>query len=94
MTTIASSPALGRAVRAERERRGLTQRQLADRAGVGRQWLVGFELGDKHSAPLDMIFRVLQALDLTVTLAPPPTPPPVPEVDLATVLARHSGPDR
>ncbi|MEI2776649.1 MAG: helix-turn-helix domain-containing protein [Tetrasphaera sp.] len=91
MTTVTSAHAFGRLVKETREARGLTQARLAELAGVGRQWLVGFESGDKRSAPLAMIFRVLGALGLEVTLAPPPpSPPPSPPVDLSAIIAAHT----
>lgn len=65
---------------------------LAARAKVGRQWLIGFELGDKHSAPLDMVFRVLSALDLDLTLTPPPPQTSPPPIDLDEIINRHTGP--
>ncbi len=94
MATVDNAFAFGRVIREAREQRGLTQAALAEAAGVGRQWLVGFELGDKESAPLAMILRVLGALDLEVTLAPPPASPAprVSEVDLDAIIARTTGP--
>ncbi|PPJ31713.1 hypothetical protein C5E45_22910 [Nocardia nova] len=62
---------LGPALREIRVADGLTQSALAALAGVGRQWLNSFELGNKPSAPLDMVTRVASALDVTLVLAPP-----------------------
>ena len=78
MTTHAyvDSPShLGGVVRDARVERRLTQSELARDAGVGRQWLVAFEAGDKESAPLDMVFRLLRALDLSVVLDATPARP-------------------
>lgn len=61
---------LGSAIRDGRAEAGLTQAELAAEAGVGRQWLVELEAGDKASAPFDMVMRVLRALTLEVTLDP------------------------
>lgn len=66
---IQAAAALGDLVREARLAHGLSQTQLAADAAVGRQWLVGLEAGDKASAPLDMVLRVLRALALDVTLA-------------------------
>ena len=40
-------------------------------AGVGRQWLNAFEMGDKPSAPLDMVMRVADALGVSLLLTRP-----------------------
>lgn len=89
---VGDEVALGALVRETRIRLGLTQTELAADAGVGRQWLVAFEAGDKHSAPLDMVFRLLRELDLAVTLQPA-TPPVVdlgiPVITATEVLERH-----
>jgi transcriptional regulator with XRE-family HTH domain len=87
---------LGAAVRNARIEQELSQVELAEDARVGRQWLVGFEAGDKASAPFDMVMRVLRALNLEVVLDPrTPTrrypdlvfPPPT----ASEVLVRFSG---
>lgn len=59
---------LGRALREERRKQGLTQSELASRAQVSRGWLVRLEAGH-GSAEMDTVFRVIAALGLTVTLA-------------------------
>jgi HTH-type transcriptional regulator/antitoxin HipB len=60
---------LGRALREERRRQGLTQTDLAGRAQVSRGWLIRLEAGH-GTAEMDTVFRVIAALGLTVTLAP------------------------
>lgn len=76
MTTalVHDAAELGLLVRETRLQQGLSQTELAIDARVGRQWLVGFEAGDKASAPLDMVLRLLQALRLDVTLSGSPAP--------------------
>ncbi len=69
-TTVKDAARLGDAVRKARAEAGMTQAELASDAGVGRQWLVAFEAGDKISAPFDMVMRVLRVLELEVTLDP------------------------
>jgi transcriptional regulator with XRE-family HTH domain len=70
---VASRPDdLGPALREARLADGLTQAALAELAQVGRQWLNAFELGEKASAPLDMVMRVIAALDVSVVLTRPP----------------------
>jgi len=58
---------LGTSVRVQRERLGLSQQALADRAGVTREWVVRFENG-KVSVPLNLVFDVLTAVKLTIDL--------------------------
>lgn len=61
---------LGPALREARITEDLTQQGLASIAGVGRQWLNAFEAGQKGSAPLDMVMRVITALGVSVMLSP------------------------
>lgn len=98
MTTFIAGDArqVGSIIRGARLREGLSQSELASDAGVGRQWLVGLEAGDKASAPLDMVLRVLRALELDVTLsgAAPERrfgddQPPMPTA--SEILARYVG---
>lgn len=66
---ISESRRLGRALREERRRQGLTQADLARRAQASRGWLIRLEAGH-GTAEMDTVFRVIAALGLTVTLAP------------------------
>lgn len=59
---------LGAAVRHRRRAAGLTQAALADRAGVSRQWLSGFESGKSPGAELGKVLDVLAALHLALDL--------------------------
>lgn len=71
---------------------GMTQSALAQIAGVGRQWLNSFELGEKTAAPLDMVMRVIAALHTSVTLSTPHPPAyeaPVPDIDLDALLRTY-----
>lgn len=61
---------LGAAVRAARERAGLSQRELAARAGVERQWLVLLETGRVANPMLGNVFKTLAALELQLEVAP------------------------
>lgn len=54
-------------MRAQREQRGLTQAQLADRARVSRESVSRLESG-RDNARLSLVLNVLSALDLDVTL--------------------------
>ena len=63
---------LGAAVREARRASGLSQEALAQRAGVGRQWLSRLETGSNPGAELRMVLDVLAALELAVELGPSP----------------------
>ena len=54
---------LAAGIRAERKRLGLSQAALAERAGVGRDWIIGLEKG-KSTAEIGLILRTLRALGL------------------------------
>ena len=58
---------LAAAVRAERKRLGLSQSALANKAGVGRDWIIGLEKG-KATAEIGLVLRTLKSLGLTVQL--------------------------
>ncbi|MDR1799725.1 MAG: helix-turn-helix domain-containing protein [Bifidobacteriaceae bacterium] len=75
-TTVGDARQLGAAIRQARVQLGLSQAELATDAKVGRQWLVGLEAGDKGSAPLNMVLRVLAALGQSVVLDPGAARPP------------------
>ncbi|MPY97386.1 MAG: helix-turn-helix domain-containing protein [Actinophytocola sp.] len=80
---------LGAALREARLAEGITQSALAQLVGVSRQWLSAFEMGAKSSAPLDMVMRIVAALDVSVTLSRPAPPAPADEeepVDLDALL--------
>lgn len=84
MTTISvhRPDDLGPLLRDVRLELGVTQSALAAKAKVGRQWLNAFELGDKWTAPLDLVYRVLSALEVTVEMVPEPAPHPDADDDL------------
>jgi transcriptional regulator with XRE-family HTH domain len=74
MARRSSPPAVKRATRglvedvtAWRKLRGLTQAQLADRAGIARATLARFEQGD-GGISLDSLLRVLRALGILENL--------------------------
>jgi y4mF family transcriptional regulator len=58
---------LGNIVREKREARGLTQRQLADHAGVSRLWLLQIEAGHA-GAEFGRVLRLIASLDLALDL--------------------------
>jgi HTH-type transcriptional regulator/antitoxin HipB len=64
---LASIHDLVAAVRGRRRQLGLSQAELASRAGVSRQWLVAFEAG-KPTVELSLVLRLLDALGLRLAL--------------------------
>lgn len=73
MRSIQTTRAFGAAVRRARKDRGMTQAELAAKAGVGRPWLSELETG-KRTAELGRALSVLSALDVAVTFVPAPKP--------------------
>jgi HTH-type transcriptional regulator/antitoxin HipB len=61
---IASTSDIAAIVRGRRQELGLSQGEVALRAGVSRRWLVGFEGAGSTHAELGTTLRVLDALDL------------------------------
>jgi HTH-type transcriptional regulator/antitoxin HipB len=78
---------LGLRLRDERQRAGLTQAALAERAGVSRRWLVEFESG-KDTAEFGLALKVVRALGLIIEV----NQAPVLAVDLDELLNNLGGP--
>lgn len=70
MNTIANSVELGAAIRAERKRLKVTQKELAMAAGTGLRFLSELERG-KPTSRLEGVFKVLQALGLKLLVERP-----------------------
>jgi HTH-type transcriptional regulator/antitoxin HipB len=85
---------LGLLVRERRHDLRLSQQELANRASVGRPWLVAVEAGHPR-AELGKLLALLSELGLTVDVSPrrdgqPPEPGTQPEVvDLDELLQSH-----
>jgi len=58
-----SLPKLGAAVRALRQKRGMTQKDLAQAANVSRQWIINIEAGKTPGLEIGRLMRTLDALD-------------------------------
>ncbi len=63
-----SLPKLATAVRTLRRRRGWSQAELAKRADVSRQWIVGVEQGHTEGMEVGRLMRVLDALDASLVV--------------------------
>jgi transcriptional regulator with XRE-family HTH domain len=53
----------GRAVRAIRDEKGISQEELAHRSGVDRSYMGGIERGERNPS-LKNIFRIAEGLDV------------------------------
>jgi HTH-type transcriptional regulator/antitoxin HipB len=88
---VASVAHLSGAIRGRRKDLGLSQDDLAQRAGVSRRWVVAFEGGGSTHVELGAVLRVLSALDLELDVSPrgsdsrTTTRPAVPADDPSTV---------
>lgn len=67
--TIRDPKQLGAALQRERKRQGLTQKQLAGKAGLRQQTISGVE-GGKLRSELQVIFDIMTALGLELALTP------------------------
>jgi HTH-type transcriptional regulator/antitoxin HipB len=91
--TVRSIRDLAAAVRGRRIDLGLTQAELASRAGVSRKWIYEFEAG-KPKAEFGLILRVLDALALALELTPSDDVRASAEgatVDLDVLIDEHRG---
>lgn len=75
---------LGHRIRTAREARGLSQKQLADLAGIGKTAMFDLEHGNP-GVRLNTLLAVLHILDISLNLDTPeslnPTPPTPPATD-------------
>jgi y4mF family transcriptional regulator len=65
---------LGAALKGRRQQLGLTQRELAERAGIGLRSLKEIESGEGNPR-LDSLFKFFAALGLDMIAEPTPTDP-------------------
>jgi len=59
---------LGMLIRHQRQKLGIDQATLAERAGVSRYWIIGIE-GGKERADVGLVLRTLRALGLNVDVS-------------------------
>lgn len=83
----------GTLVRAERERRGWSQSELAGRVGVSLPWISQFERG-KATAQIDLVLKTLAALEIRLWAGDPPESrgPKAVGIDLDQLLKGLSDP--
>ena len=82
---------LGTIIREKRKRLGLDQKELAQRVGVSRQWIVAIEQG-KSGAALGLVLRTLFALGITLDardLPPKKSSTDTPDLDAIIEAARR-----
>jgi HTH-type transcriptional regulator/antitoxin HipB len=77
-------------VRGQRLGAGLTQAQLAARAGVSRQWVSELEHG-KPTAELGLVLALLDTLRLSLDVRDEGEYPASQAADLDAVLEEHRG---
>src|SRR2546430_17595653 len=83
---------IGAAVRGRRKDLGLSQADLAARAGVSRRWVYQLEAG-KQTAALGLVLRVLDQIDIGLSLdSARKTPDSERAVDLDSLLRRYRKP--
>ena len=84
--------ALGAQIRSARRRQGLTQMQLAERAGVSRSWLIGVERGANPRAEINLVLKVIAVLHLRMIIEerrPPSAGDDVDPSPLNAIINRH-----
>ncbi|MDR2973195.1 MAG: type II toxin-antitoxin system Y4mF family antitoxin [Propionibacteriaceae bacterium] len=87
---LTSPEAVAATVRAARKRAGLSQAELALKAGVGRRFVVDVEAGHPR-AELGKVLAVLDAVGVhALALPPPPVTRTLEDVDLDQVVARFA----
>ena len=69
MKQIRSSREIGYIVRARRRDMGITQKELAQRAGVSERLIIALELGDATGIRLDKLLNVLVPLGLCLSVS-------------------------
>ncbi|MCL2422873.1 MAG: helix-turn-helix domain-containing protein [Micrococcales bacterium] len=81
---LTTTDRVGHAVRDARHAAGLTQQQLATRAGVSRRWLIDLEAGRSQRTELGLVLATLRALGLSLTVE---EPPPITNPEVLAALA-------
>jgi HTH-type transcriptional regulator/antitoxin HipB len=77
---------LGRYLRDRRRSAGLSQTEVATRAGLSRRWLSDLEAG-KPTVEIGLVLKLIASLGLMLDVRPEPEP----ELDLDEYLKRFDG---
>ncbi|MCB1093390.1 MAG: helix-turn-helix transcriptional regulator [Verrucomicrobiae bacterium] len=87
-----SANEFGALVRFEREKRGWSQSQLAEKVGVSLPWISQFERG-KQTAQIDLVLKTLNTLEIRLWAGEPPVAPDAKTtmINLDELLARQPG---
>lgn len=80
-------------VRQQRERQGLTQRQLAERTGLSESSIAKLERGDAPDFPLGRALLLLRALGFRLVPAPKAAGPALAAVLEEVKTGRNTGPN-
>lgn len=86
-------PDVARFVREQRERAGLTRRQLAERAGLSESTIAKFERGEALDYPFGRVLRLLRALGARLEAAPVQLMPDLGSVLEEVKAGRNTGPN-
>ena len=87
MGTIKHLYDLAKTIKSKRLELGLTQTELAQKAGVSRRWLIGLEQGDLQDARLTTILKTLEALEISLkTTGTQTIEVPVPRISAQEIL--------
>lgn len=92
-TRLDTVPDVARFVREQREREGLTQRQLAERTGLSENSIAKFERGQTLDYPLGRVLRLLRALGARLEAAPARPMPDLGSVLEEVKAGQNSGPN-
>lgn len=89
-TPIHSIRDLAAVIRGRRKDLGLSQAELAARAGVSRKWIYEFEAG-KPTAEFGLLLRVIDVLDLQLTAGMPSASADTERAFLDRLIDEHRG---
>ncbi len=70
--SLLTSSQIGTLIQGSRKQRGLTQQDLAELVGVGRQWISDVENG-KPRAELELVLKTLRALGIELNVKESPS---------------------
>lgn len=86
-------PDVAHFVRLQREREGLTRRQLAERTGLSESSIAKFERGDAPQFPLGRALLLLRALGFGLVSAPKGAGPDLTALLKEVKAGRNTGPN-